>query len=87
MTTITISLPDDLARQVDQVSTKQGYATRSEFIRHLLRGHLKEELELVEFEKRPLGEIERGLRQTGKYNEAFIKDVVSGLKKSSFYED
>ncbi|OGV95599.1 hypothetical protein A2W24_06905 [Microgenomates group bacterium RBG_16_45_19] len=86
MTTITVSLPDDLASQVDVVSDRQGFATRSEFIRHLLRGYLKEELGLVEFKKLPLGEIKKGLEATGKYNNKFIDGVIKGLRQSSVYE-
>lgn len=87
MTTITISLPDDMATQVDRVSAKQGFATRSEFIRHLLRDQLREELELVQFEKRPLDEIRKELEATGLYNQKFIDGVIKGLSRSSVYAD
>ena len=86
MTTITISLPNELADQVDKVSEHQGFATRSEFIRHLLRGYFRKDLELGEFKKLPLDEIRGGLEATGKYNQKFIDGVMKGLKQSSAYE-
>ena len=39
MNTITISLPRQVARQVDVETRKKGFATRSEFIRTLLRNY------------------------------------------------
>lgn len=87
MTTVTISLPDTIARQVDRETSQKGFATRSEFIRSLIRRYfLGEELILEPFEQRPLEEIEKGLRGTGKYNERFIQSLIKGLKDSSFYE-
>ena len=89
MSTITISLPAQIAKRVDEETQKQGFATRSEFIRNLLRKYFgSEELVFKPFVPRPLPEIEEGLRKTGKYNEKFIKSVIRGLKNnSSFYAD
>lgn len=88
MTTVTISLPDQIAERVDLEARKQGFATRSEFVRSLLRKHFtdREELKFEPFTPRPLEEIEEDLRSTGKYNKKFIKSVINGLSKSSFYE-
>lgn len=88
MSTITISLPSQIAKKVDSEAQKQGFATRSEFIRSLLRKYFgSEELTFEPFVPRPLEEIEEKLRNTGKYNEKFIKSVIRGLKEnSSFYE-
>lgn len=87
MSTITISLPSQITKKVDNEAKKEGFATRSEFIRSLIRRYFgSEELKLEPFIPRPLKEIEEGLRKTGKYNDKFIKSVVSGLSKSSFYE-
>lgn len=87
MTTVTISLPDAVARQLDRETSQKGFATRSEFIRSLIRRYfLGEELILEPFEPRPLEEIEKGLRDAGKYNEKFIQSLIKGLKDSSFYE-
>lgn len=88
MSTVTISLPGQIAKKVDEETRKQGFATRSEFIRNLLRRYFGSgEIDLESFTPRPLKEIEQGLRKTGKYNEKFIRSVVKGLKEnSSFYE-
>ncbi|MBI2330079.1 ribbon-helix-helix protein, CopG family [Candidatus Daviesbacteria bacterium] len=89
MSTITISLPVQIAKKVDTEAKKQGFASRSEFIRSLLRKYFsfnKEELKFEPFVPRPLAEIETELRQTGKYNEKFIRSVIRGLRdNSSFY--
>lgn len=87
MTTITISLPDTVARQVDDHSKKGGFATRSEFIRDLLRKFFtaSEPIDMQPFRRRPLSEIKADLAKTGKYNQEFIDDVIEGLSKSSLY--
>lgn len=89
MSTITISLPSQITKRVDSEAKKLGFATRSEFIRSLLRRYFGYGgFTFDPFTPRPLEEIEKGLRKTGKYNEKFIKSVVRGLKNnSSFYED
>ncbi|MEK7565817.1 MAG: hypothetical protein AAB506_02115 [Patescibacteria group bacterium] len=43
--------------------------------------------EFLEFEKRPLKEIEEGFVATGKYNKKFVKGIVDGLKRESLYVD
>lgn len=85
MTTITISLPDITASRVDTETQKQGFATRSEFIRSLLRRYFTGEIEFTPFTPKPLSEIKRDLTKTGKYNQKFINSVVNGLSESSFY--
>ena len=60
MATITISLPDQIAAKVDQVTLMEGFATRSEFIRNLIRRYLFPETRLEVFEARPLTEIKKG---------------------------
>ena len=88
MYTINISLPKQLYQKVDSLIEEEGFASRSEFFRNLIRIYtaLKgEKLELLEFSPRPISEIEKGFTSTGKYNKEFIKSVVSGLKKSSIY--
>lgn len=87
MSTITISLPQQIAKKIDIETRKMGFATRSEFIRGLIRKYFtKDELTFEPFVPMPLEEIEKGLSQTGKYNQKFIKSVMRGLKDSSFYE-
>lgn len=85
MTTITISLPEQIATKVDQVTLMEGFATRSEFIRNLIRRYLFPETRLEVFQPRPLAEIKNGLASTGKYNQKFLNSVIRGLKKSSVY--
>lgn len=85
MTTITISLPEQIATKVDQITLLEGFATRSEFIRNLIRRYLFPETKFEVFKTRPLEEIKAGFEATGKYNQKFIKSVISGLKQSSFY--
>ncbi|MEK7079494.1 MAG: ribbon-helix-helix domain-containing protein [Patescibacteria group bacterium] len=85
MTTFSISLPNQIAVQVDSETQRQGFATRSEFIRTLLRKYFTQELPFVPFTPRPLNEIKLELAKTGKYSQEFIESVVKGLSKSSFY--
>lgn len=85
MTTITISLPDTTARKVDLKAKEHGFATRSEFIRSLLRQNLEEDIELQEFKTIKLEKVALELAKTGKYSQAFIESLISGLKKSSAY--
>lgn len=84
---MTISLPDKIAQKVDFEAKRQGFATRSEFVRSLLRKHFVEErnFELEEFEPVPLAELKADLKATGKYNEKFLNSVVKGFEKSSIY--
>lgn len=87
MTTITISLPNQIAKKIDNLAKKQGFATRSEFVRSLLRNYLaREELVLEKFEPVPLEQLKLELAQTGKYSEKFINSVISGFARYSIYE-
>ncbi len=88
MTTITISLPDQTAEKIDREAAKHGYATRSEFVRSLIRRYLVEEKETVvfrEFKPRSLKEIRKEFKQTGKYTSKFIDSLIEGLSGSSVY--
>lgn len=88
MTTVTISLPDQIAKNVDSETKRRGFATRSEFIRSLLRRYFSSgEIEFRSFVRKPLEEVETDLLKTGKYNQKFIKSIIRGLEDSSFYED
>ena len=88
MATVTISLPDQIAKKVDSQAKSQGFATRSEFIRSLLRKYFVQEEELLfePFEPKPLEQIRAEFTKTGKYNKKFIDSVIKGLSESSFYE-
>lgn len=95
MDTINISLPYPLSSQIDTIVRREGYASRSEFFRTLLRLYLhlttistsKKAIQLLPFEKKPLPEIEKDFLATGKYSKAFVKSVITGLKESSLYQD
>ena len=85
MATVTISLPNQIAKRVDIEAKTQGFATRSEFIRTLLRRYFSDEVQFEVFNPRPIDEIKLELAKTGKYSESFIKSVTKGLSKSSMY--
>lgn len=85
MSTITISLPSQITKRVDLETKKQGFSTRSEFIRSLLRKYFSSELEFEPFENIPIAQIQMELARSGKYSEKFIKSIANGLAKSSFY--
>lgn len=90
MTTVTISLPTQIAERVDSAAKKQGFATRSEFVRSLIRKHFIEEspgLVFQEFEPKPLDEIRTAFEKTGKYSKKFINSLIRGLSESSLYVD
>lgn len=91
MVTLNISLPEALAVVVDREVSGGSYASRSEFFRTLLRmyetlvARKPQVLEFLEFEKRPLKEIEEGFMATGKYDKKFVKGIIAGLKREGLY--
>lgn len=91
MRTINISLPDNLAQQLDTVAAVRGFASRSEFLRDLLRKYLGGEKEdkfplpVIVYKKKPLVKVRREMEATGKYNKKFIDSVIRGLARSSIY--
>lgn len=89
MQTVNISLPKSLATKIDTIVRREGYASRSEFIRALIRFYLllerKEEIELMPFKKIPLKTMEKEMMKTGQYNSKFVKSVIKGLLRSSVY--
>ena len=90
MSTVTISIPSQIAKRVDIEAKKQGFSTRSEFIRSLLRRYFsetKEGFEFEEFKPIPLEQLKLELAQTGKYSEKFIESVIEGFRNSSAYEN
>lgn len=87
MATITISLPNEIAKKVDSEAQREGFSTRSEFIRSLIRKYfVKNSFELEEFQQVPLNQLKMELAQTGKYSEQFIESVIKGFEKSSLYD-
>ena len=88
MATVTISLPKQIAQKIDYESQKQGFSTRSEFIRNIIRDHFAAKGDAVfeTFEPRPLNEIKLELAKTGKYSQESIESLTKGLAQSSKYE-
>lgn len=95
MQTLNISLPQQLSCQVDKIVENEGYASRSEFFRTILRLYLslttkerkEKELKLIPFKKMPLNKIKNELAKTKAYSGKFINSVIKGLEKSSLYAD
>lgn len=85
MTTVTISLPSQISKSIDEETRRKGFATRSEFVRSLLRDYFAKELRLETFTPRSLDEVRFELARTGKYNQKFIESVMKGLSRSSAY--
>lgn len=91
--TVNISLPKQLADQIDQEVARGQYISRSEFFRTLVRFYTTltkkrtVPIEFFEFKKRPRKEIKEGLLATGKYSKKFVEEIVAGLKRESLYAD
>lgn len=88
MATMTISLPNQIAKKVNAEARNQGFATRSEFIRSLLRRYFvgqPSEIVFQEFQPKPLNEIRAEFQKTGRYNKKFIDSLIKGLAESSIY--
>ncbi len=85
MTTVTISLPSQIGKKVDDEVKTHGFATRSEFIRALLRRYFAGELKFETYTPHPISKVKLELAKTGKYSEEFINSLVKGLSKSSSY--
>lgn len=85
MATLTISLPASVARQLNLEVHTKGFATRSEFVRSLLRRYFSGELALEEYRPVPLNQVKHELLKTGKYSLKFVNSVIKGLSKSSIY--
>ena len=87
MATFSISIPNQIAKEIDSETKRLGFATRSEFLRDLVRKHLFESKESVIFKPVDLNKVKLELARTKKYNQKFIESVVNGLSKSSLYEN
>lgn len=89
MSTITISLPNQIAKKVDSEAKKHGFATRSEFIRSLLRRYFTGEAEkgllFQEYQPKSLSQVRAAFENTGKYNKQFIDSLIEGLSEASVY--
>lgn len=95
MNTVNISLTSAQVKLVDSLTDKLGFASRSEFFRALLRRIiaepvLKKEIQSWPFVSPPIKsskEIVTAFKKTGKYSEAFLKDLTEGLQNSSYFSE
>lgn len=85
MRTLTISLPGQIATRVDAETREKGFATRSEFIRTLLRRYFEAGSSFEVFLPRPLAEVKGELTKSGRYSRKFVAGVTRGLARSSIY--
>lgn len=87
MQTVNISLPEGLAKRIDEIVETEGYASRSELFRAFARFYLvsQEKTDILPFKKVPLDTAKKDLRHSGRYGEKFVKSVVRGLSRSSLY--
>lgn len=95
METVNISLPKELNQQIDKAIKEQGYASRSEFFRTLIRFYFAlsvtdtavENPIFTPFKKKSLAKVKKELANANRYSSAFIESVVEGLAKSSLYKN
>ncbi|MDO8504022.1 MAG: ribbon-helix-helix domain-containing protein [bacterium] len=87
MQTVNISLPEGLAKRIDEIVETEGYASRSELFRAFARFYLlsQEKPALLPFKKVSVETVKRDLRRSRRYGEKFIKSVARGLSRSSLY--
>ena len=88
MFTVNISLPKQLYEKMNQLIDEEGFASRSEFVRTLIRFYTAIKAkngDFLEFQTIPLVEIKKKLLKEKKYSQKFVKSVLAGLAKSSVY--
>lgn len=93
MTTINISITDEQAKFIDQTAKKFNFENRSELIRSFIRlfqfqPKLVEENFFLPFtapDTHSRSKVLKSLKETGKYSDAFLKDMEEGLKDSHFF--
>ena len=91
MRTVNVSLPDNLAKQVDVTLLEGEYSSRSELFRTALRiffvlDKKEEKVGFEYFDKKPINEIRKDLQEAG-HNTKFVESVSKGLTKSSLYKN
>ena len=93
MTTVNISITDDQAKFVDQISSKYNFSNRSELFRSLLR-MVQQQPELIKQSSvhpfqppstRSRSKIMKEFKATGLYSPEFLKDLDEGLKDSQYF--
>lgn len=94
MQTVNISLTEEQTKLVDEMSSKHGFANRSEFFRTLLRillykPEIIKESDLLPFESpavKSSDAILKSFKDSKKYSKGFLKDLERGLKESSYFD-
>ena len=94
MRTINISLPNQQASFIDQMVSRYGFASRSEFIRGLVRllayrPEILAESTIFPFsvpKEKSIKKIVTDFKKTKKYSPEFLKDLETGLKTSSYFQ-
>lgn len=93
MNTVNISLTANQVKLVDSLTESLSFANRSEFFRALVRlVERKPEVLEVSVENffqapstRSTNKIVNDMRDTGKYNERFLKSIEKGLLRSGYF--
>jgi len=95
MTTVNISITDDQAKFVDQISSKYNFSNRSELFRSLLR-MVQQQPELIKQSSvlpfqppstRSRSKIMKEFKATGLYSPEFLKDLKEGLKDDVYFNE
>jgi len=94
MSTINVSLPKEQVSLVDNLTSVYGFASRSEFIRALLR-LISRRPELVETavtfpfvspSETSVRKIVSDFKKENKYSKVFLKDLKAGLESSNYFQ-
>jgi len=94
MATVNISITNDQARFVDQISSRYKFGNRSELFRSLIR-LIQHRPELINqaatfpFQipsTKNQSEVLKDFVKTGLYSSEFIKDLENGIKESRYFE-
>ncbi len=95
MSTINISLPSEQITFIDSLTNTYGFASRSEFIRSLIRLIANEPtlvkkaatFPFVTPKEKSVKKIIADFEKTKKYSPAFLEDLKEGLKSSDCFQE
>lgn len=96
MNRVVLQIPVDyqIRQDAEEGALAQGFLSLQDAVRIFLNQMAKRAItvtfqptEFLEFEKRPLKEIEDGFMATGKYSKKFVKGIIDGLKREGLYVD
>ena len=94
MATVNISVTNDQLAWIDKKAVDLGFASRSEFMRNILRFLAKREDLFVNVSDYPFvspvtrsrKKIIAGFVETGKYSKEFLEDLKEGLSRSNYFD-